>query len=152
MSMGLKEQLEADLKEAMKAGETVRRDTLRMTLAALKNRAIELGGTATVLDQDQCLAVVLGAVKTRKDSASQYDDAKRDDLAKIERAEIEVLQGYLPKALSEEETRAVVQAAIESSGATSNKQMGLVMKVVMGSHRGSVDGKLVQRLCGELLS
>ncbi|HIG87068.1 MAG TPA: GatB/YqeY domain-containing protein [Planctomycetes bacterium] len=150
--MGLKEQLEADLKEAMKAQEVVRRDTLRMTLAAMKNRAIELGGTATVLDEDQCLAVVLNAVKTRKDSASQYDSAGREDLAATERAEIAVLQGYLPQALSEEETKAAVEAAIQTVGADSRAQMGQVIKTVMGAHKGSVDGKLVQRLCAELLS
>lgn len=150
--MGLKEQLEADLKDAMRARDVVRRDTLRMTIAGLRNKAIELGGTSTVLDENQCLGVVLNAVKTRKDSATQYDAAGRDDLAKIERAEIAVLEGYLPQAMSDEETKTAVQAAIESTGATSRAQMGQVIKTVMAAHRGSVDGKLVQRLCAELLA
>jgi len=150
--MGLKEQLQADLREAMKAGQVVRRDTLRMTIAAINNKAIEIGGTSTVLDEDQCLSVVLNAVKTRKDSATQYDAANRDDLAQVERAEIAVLEGYLPQAMSDEETKGAVEAAIQSTGATSRAQMGQVIKTVMAAHKGSVDGKLVQRLCAELLS
>lgn len=150
--MDLKSRLDADLKAAMKAGEAVRRDTLRMVIAAVKNRAIEVGGANTVLDDDAVMAVVLNQVKTRTDSAEQYDAAGRADLADKERAEIEVLQGYLPQQLSEDETRAAVERAIADTGASSKADLGKVIKAVMAAHKGQVDGKQVQRLIAELLS
>jgi uncharacterized protein YqeY len=132
VTVDLKSRLDADLKAAMKAGEALRRDTLRMVIAAVKNRANQ--------------------VKTRTDSAQQYDAAGRADLADKERAEIEVLQGYLPQQLSEAETRAAVEKAIADTGASSKADLGKVIKAVMAAHKGQVDGKQVQRLIAELLS
>lgn len=152
MTMGLKDQLDADLKEAMKAGDALKRDTLRMVIAALKNKAIEVGGAGTVLDDAQVLSVVMGQVKSRTDSAEQYDAAGRTDLAEKERAEIGVLQGYLPRQLTEDETLLAVRKAIEEVGATSKADLGKVIKVVMAAHRGEVDGKLVQGLIARELA
>ena len=92
--MTLQDRIEADLKDAMRAGETTKRDTLRMVLAALKNKRIEVG---TDLDQAAQLAVLTSAGKTRTDSAQQYDEAGRPELAEKERAEIAIIQAYLPR-------------------------------------------------------
>ena len=150
--MGIRDQIESDLKIAMKAGETLRRDTLRMVIAAFKNKAIELEGTKYVLSEDEALAVLANAVKTRTDSATQYDAAGRPELADRERAEIAVIQGYLPKALSEADTITAVEAAIRSTGAASKADVGKVIKAVMAAHKGRADGKLVQQLAAARLA
>ncbi|HIF41387.1 MAG TPA: GatB/YqeY domain-containing protein [Planctomycetes bacterium] len=146
--MTLLEQLSEDVKDAMRAGENLRRDTLRMVLAAMKNRRIEVGED---LDGDQQLAVLLSAVKSRTDSVTQYEANGRQDLADQERAEIEVIQGYLPKQLGEEETAEVVRTKIAELGLTSKKEMGQLMKAIMADHKGTVDGKLVQQVAAQEL-
>ena len=147
--MSLSERLQDDLKAAMKAGNVVARQTLRLSIAAIKNRRIEKGED---LSDKDVLAILAKEVKKRQDSAEQYGAAGRDDLKTTELAEIEVLQGYLPKQLGEEETNTVVRETIERLGLTSKKEMGQVMKAVMADHKGQIDGKLVQRIAGELLS
>ncbi|MCP3917863.1 MAG: GatB/YqeY domain-containing protein [bacterium] len=146
--MSLKDQLEADVKDAMRSGDALRRDTLRMVLAAMKNRRIELGEE---LDDEQQLAVLRSNVKSRVDSAQQYEKAGRDDLATKEAAEIEMIEGYLPKMMSESNTKRVVEEAIAEVGAASKKDMGRVIKAVMAKHKGLVDGKLVQGLAAGML-
>jgi hypothetical protein len=146
--MTLLDQLSEDVKDAMRAGENLRRDTLRMVLAAMKNRRIEVGED---LDDDQQLAVLLSAVKSRTDSVTQYEANGRQDLADQERAEIEVIQGYLPQQLGEEETAEIVRAKIAELGLTSKKEMGQLMKAIMADHRGTVDGKLVQQVAAQEL-
>ena len=146
--MTLLEQLSEDVKDAMRAGENLRRDTLRMVLAAMKNRRIEVGEE---LNDDQQLAVLLSAVKSRTDSVVQYDANGRKDLADQERAEIEVIQGYLPQQLGEQETAEIVRAKITEMGLTSKKEMGQLMKAIMADHKGTVDGKLVQQFAAQEL-
>lgn len=146
--MTLEARISADLKEAMRAGDAVTRDTLRMVLAGLKNRRIELGRD---LEEADVLGVLRKAVKTRADSAEQYQRAGRADLMERERAEIEVVRRYLPAELSEEDVRAVVERTIAEVGASSRADLGKVMKAVMAAHKGSVDGKLVQRLAADML-
>ena len=99
--MAVRDELQEALKGAMREGNGLARDTLRMTLSALKNREIELGRE---LSEDDALAVVAKGVKTRLESARQYADAGRDDLASKEKAEAELLQAYLPRQLDEAET------------------------------------------------
>lgn len=147
--MTLQERIEADLKDAMRAGEATRRDTLRMVIAALKNKRIEAGAD---LDEAAQLAVLTSAAKTRTDSAEQYEQAGRPELAEKERAEIEIIQAYLPRQLDEGEVRAIVEAKVAELELSSKKDMGRLMKAVMADHKGTVDGKLVQRLAGELLA
>jgi hypothetical protein len=147
--MSLLETLSADMKAAMFAKDNLTRDTLRMILAGVKNMKIELGRE---LEEGDVRAAVLRGVKTRKDSLEQYEKAGREDLASIERAEIEVLSKYLPKALGEDEIRAIVAEAITAVGAESKRDMGKVMKHVLASHKGAADGKAVSRITGELLS
>lgn len=140
--------LQEDLKGAMRAGDTTTRDAVRMVIAALKNRRIELGHEP---DEGEALAVLGKQVKSREDSAQQYDAAGRPELAARERAEIEVIRRYLPEELSEERVAELVDEAIAATGASSKKDLGLVMKHVLAEHKGRVDGKLVQRLAGERL-
>ena len=146
--MTLLTSLQDDLKAAMRAGDVTSRETIRMTIAALKNRRIEAGAD---LDEGTELQVLTKQVKSREDSVEQYDAAGRKDLADKERAEIEVLRRYLPEQLNEDEVRTLVQQVIADQGLSSKKEMGQVMKAIMAEHRGKVDGKLVQKLASELL-
>ena len=146
--MSLEQTINDDLKAAMKAGDALRRDTLRMLIAALKNERIERGSD---LDEAAVMAVVRRGVKSRKDSAGQYRGAERLDLAEKEEAEIGVLEGYLPQMLDEAATAALVEQAIADTGAAEKCDIGKVMKAVMAAHKGVVDGKTVQRLAAEQL-
>ena len=147
--MDLTELLAEDLKQAMRDKDVTKRQTLRMVMSAAKNLRIERGED---LSDKDLLAVIAKEVKKRKDSAEQYTAAKREDLASIERAEIEVLMGYMPKQLSEEEAKAIVEGIITKLGLTEKKQMGQVMKAIMTEYKDQVDGKTVQRLASSLLS
>jgi uncharacterized protein YqeY len=140
--------LQEGAKEAMRARDEVARDALRMVIAAVKAREIDLDRPATDEDVRELLR---NAVKTRSDSAEQFQAAGRDELAAKERREVEVLSRYLPRQLGEDQTRALVQRLIAETGATSKRDLGRVMKAVMAAHRDEVDGKLVQRLAAELL-
>ena len=147
--MGLRETLENDMKDAMRAKNVLVRDTLRMVIADLKNRKIELGRE---LEDEEVLVAIGKAKKSRLDSAEQYKDANRPELEEKERAEIAVIDGYLPQQLGEDETREIVAGIISELGLSEKKQMGQVMKAVMAKHKGVIDGKLVQRFAGELLA
>lgn len=142
--------LQEDMKAAMKAADTVTRDTLRLVISDIKKREVDLKKEA--LDETEELAVLTKAVKSREDSVTQYDANARKDLADKERAEIAVIQRYLPKLLGEAETKALVAAAIAKLGLTSKKDLGQVMKAVLADNKGAVDGKLVQKCAGELLT
>ncbi len=146
--MNLQERIENDLKDAMRQGDALTRGTLRMVLAAVKNRRIETGKE---LAEPEVMAVLQKAVKSREDSARQYDDAGRAELAANERAEVEVIRRYLPAEMSDDELRGIVKTAIDELGITSRKELGKLMKKVMADHRGAVDGKSVQGIAGELL-
>ncbi len=149
--MSLYETIQNDLKTAMKAGEAERRDTLRMVVSAIKNKAIDTGGDRGDVDDETVMGVLLSAVKSRTDSAEQYAAAGREELAAKERAEIAVIQGYLPQQLSEDETRDLVEKTIAEVGAESKQDLGKVIKAIMATHKGQVDGKLIQRLAAERL-
>ena len=149
--MPLLTRIEADLKEAMKSKNEVVRDTLRLVTSEMKNHAIKLREKGKELDETEQLAVLARCVKQRRDSVEQYENAGRNELADKEKAEIAVIEGYLPKGLSEEELRAAVAEAITESGASSMKDMGLVMKALMAKHKGRIEGKAAQSIVGELL-
>ena len=138
--MSLFQRLQDDLKVAMRDKDELRRETLRMAIAAMKNRKIEL--MAELSDAEQ-LAVVQKAVKSRQEAAAEYEKAKRPDLAAKERAEAEILGQYLPKLLDEAATRAAVEATIRRLGLKDKKQLGQVMKAVLAEFPGQVDSKLV---------
>ena len=141
--MTLEERLTRDLTAAMKARDAARTSVLRMAKAALKNRQIEKGAA---LDDAEAVKVLQGLVKQREDSAEQFDRASRPELAGKERAEIAVLEEYLPAGASAEEIAAAVARAVEETGASSPKDMGKVMKAAMAalaSTGKAVDGKQV---------
>lgn len=146
--MSLTERIRNDLTEAMKAREAERVSTLRMIQAAIKNEQIEKGGELTDADVQ---AVLRRAVKQRQDSAEQYDRGNRPELAAKERSEIELLQGYLPQSMSDDELEAKVREVIAETGAASKKDAGKVMKEMMARHRDRADGRKVQEVVGRLL-
>ncbi len=147
--MGLKERIMADMKEAMKAKDTVRLSTLRLLLSEIKNKEIDKRGELT---DDEILAVIQKAVKQRRESIQQYKDGGREDLAEKEQKELEVLEAYLPQPLSEEELMSLIDEVIKEVGATSMRDMGKVMREIMPKVRGRADGKLVNELVKKRLS
>jgi hypothetical protein len=149
MPMRMLSKLQDDMKQAMKAGDALTRDTLRLVITDLKKKELDL---ARELKPEEELATLHKCVKSREDSVAQYDAAGRKDLADRERAEIGVIRRYLPEMLSEDETRTIVQQTIARLGLSSRKDLGAVMKAVLADHKGKIDGKLVQKLAGELLS
>ena len=146
--MSLIEKISEDLKQAMRDKNEVARDTLRMVQADMKNRRIELQRD---LKDEDALEILARGVKTRTDSFEQYQKHDRPELAAKEQAEIEVIKGYLPEKMSEDDAREAVKAAIAESGASSMKDMGVVMKSLMAKHKGLIDGKLAQTLLREQL-
>lgn len=143
--MKFQEQVDHDLKEAMKARQADKLATLRMPKSALKNAAIEKGGAEAVLDDSEAMAVVRKQVKQRQDSVEGFEKGGRPELAAKEQAEIEVLNAYLPKQLSPEELTALVKEAIAEAGATSKAQMGAVMKIAQAKAAGRADGKALSQ-------
>ena len=147
--MSLTEQLQADMKAAMRDGDAHRRDTRRMAIAAVQNAEKE---KREPLSQDEAMAVLAKQVKSRRESITAFRDAGRDDLADKEQAEIDVLAPYLPEQLGEDEVRALVVEAIDATGASSPRDMGRVMGALMPRVRGRADGKLVSSLVSEELA
>ncbi len=146
--MTIHEQLNNDLKTAMKAQDTVTKDTIRLIRAALKNAEIEKGGE---LDDPSALDVLARMAKQHRDSIAIYRDNGREDLASREEAELAALARYLPEQLGEEEVRALVEQAIAELGASGPQARGKVMGKLMPQLKGKVDGSLVSRIVGELL-
>ena len=140
--------LQDDMKLAMKSGDALTRDTLRLAITDLKKKELDL---ARDLKPDEELAVLQKCVKTREESVVQYSAAGRKDLSDREQAEIGVIRRYLPKMISEDETRTIVQMAIQKLGLSSKKDLGQVMKTVLAEHKGQIDGKLVQKHASDLL-
>ncbi len=130
---------------AMREKNTVALNTVRMLKSAIKNAAIEKGGADAELTDPEVMAVVRKEVKKRQDSIEQYEAAGRTELADQEKAEMEVLNGYLPEPLSDEEIAAIVDAAVAEVGATSRKEMGQVMKLVQERTAGRADGKTLSQ-------
>jgi uncharacterized protein len=146
--MNLSERIRADLATAMKARDAARTSTLRLIQSALKNEQIE---KRHELADEEVVAVLRRAVKQRHDSIEQYTKGNRPDLADKERAELTILEGYLPQQMTDVDVERAVQEAIAATGATSKKDSGRVMKDVMAKYKGVVDGKKVQEIVGRLL-
>jgi uncharacterized protein YqeY len=144
----LKQRVQEDMKTALKAGEKRRLGVVRLILAAIKQREID---ERIELDDTQVLMVLDKMVKQRRDSVSQYSAAGREDLAEVERYEIEVCQGYLPKALTESEIADLINAAIAATGATGMKDMGKVMAELRPQVQGRADMGAVRALIKQRL-
>jgi uncharacterized protein YqeY len=142
--MSLKERIVSDMTASMKAKDAPRTSVLRMVKAFVMNREIEKGGA---LDDDEMTKTLQSLVKQRRDSIEQYEKAGRQDLADKERAEIAVIEGYLPEAASREEIEQAVAAAIEETNATSMREMGAVMKAVQARLSGrNADNRTVSEI------
>lgn len=134
--MSLKEQISADMKDAMRAKDSVRLGIIRMLLAAIQRREVD---ERTTLDDVQVLSVVEKLIKQGREAAEQYQKAGRDDLLQKELSEIAVWEQYLPEQLSEAEIDELVMAAISETGAASIKDMGKVMAIVRPQIQGRAD-------------
>jgi len=138
--MALLEQINTDLKKAMLERDNVTRDTLRMIKSEL-----------LTLDNPDELVVLARAVKSRRDSIKSYVEGGRQDLADKEQAEIEVIERYLPKQLTEEEAREAIASIIEELGLCGKKELGKVMKEVKVRYPGQIDGRQASAIAGQLL-
>jgi uncharacterized protein YqeY len=143
--MTLPERIDSDLKEAMKAKDTARLGVLRMLKSALKYSAIEKSGTEGQLDDTEATQVIRKQVKQRQDSIESFEKGGRPDLAAKEKAELAILQSYLPQSLSADELAKVVSETIREVGATSKAQMGAVMKALQTKVAGRADGKTLSQ-------
>ena len=149
-NMGLKEKIITDMTAAMKASDKARTSTLRMVKAALQNREIEKGGP---LDDEELMKLLRSLVKQRRDSIEAYEKGNRQDLVDKEKAEIAVIEAYLPRAASADEIEQAVSAAIAEAGATSMKDMGKVMKAAQALLAGkNADGRTVSEIVKTKLS
>ena len=145
--MSLHERIETDLRTAMKARDKARTSALRMVIAALKNRAVAEGiGPQGRLDDEVVQQVLTTEVKRRKEAATSFADAGRDEAAAAENAEAELYAAYLPAQLSDEELTAIVDRVIADLGAEGPKAMGQVMKATMAEVAGRADGSRVSSL------
>jgi uncharacterized protein len=142
------EQFSKELLVAMKSKDPVRVSTLRMLVSAIRYKEVEKKKT---LAEGEVLEVIQTEAKRRKESIEEYTKAGRADLASKEEAELNVLKVYLPQPLSDAELKALVQSAIQSSGAKTPQEMGKVMSVIMPQIKGRADGKQAQQLVQQLL-
>lgn len=141
----LKEQLHADLTTSMKARDSLTSSTLRMALTAITNEEVA-GKEARVLSDEDVLTVLGREAKKRREAATAYDEAQRPDLAAKEREELEILGKYLPSMMTEDEVRAIIDAAVaqvQAGGATGGAALGAVMKLVQPAVKGRADGGFV---------
>jgi uncharacterized protein len=134
--MPLKERITEDMKSAMRAGEKERLGTIRLVLAAIKQREVD---ERITLDDGQVLAVLEKMIKQRKESIAQFESGGRADLVAKEQAELAVLQIYLPAQMSDAEIDALIAEAVAASGASSIKDMGKVMGIVKAKAQGKAD-------------
>jgi uncharacterized protein YqeY len=147
--MTLKDQLRDDLKDAMRAGDRVRRDTLRMVLAAIKQVEVDL---QTSLDEQGTQAILQKEAKKRQEAIEDYSRAEMPDSAAGEAAELEIIEHYLPQPASEEEIEARAQEIIEREALSGPRDIGKVMRPLMDEFRGRTDGKVVNQIVRRLLS
>jgi uncharacterized protein YqeY len=146
--MSFLQQLDDDLKGALKASESLKVSVLRMTKAALKNQQIEKGGD---LSQEEITAVLSTLAKQRRESIEQFTKGGREDLAEKERLELVILRSYLPEQISPEELDVIIMEAIKETTATGTKDMGKVMRLVMSRVKSTADGKMVSQRVQHLL-
>jgi len=147
--VSLKQRIQTELTAAMRTGDTLRRDVLRMATSSAYNLKKRQGKP---LSDDELLQVLSREVKTRRESVDAFRKGAREDLATKEEAEIAILQEYLPQALSEEELRSLVDEAIGATGAGSARDMGKVMGWLAPRTRGRADGKHVSELVAAALA
>jgi len=139
--MTLLERVDSDLKEAMRARDATRLDVLRMLKSALKYAAIAKSGAEAELSEAEAAQVIRKQARQRQDSIESFEKGGRVELAKKEKEELSILNGYLPRAMSGDELAKIVREAIAETGATSKAQMGAVMKAVQAKVAGRADSR-----------
>ncbi len=144
----LKERLQSDLLDAMRARDETRKSALRMLTAAIKNVEIDARST---LDDPAVLTVIQKQVKQRRESIIEFEKGGRQDLVEKERAEMEILETYLPRQATREEIEAAARRVIEASGATSARDIGKVMPVLVKEFAGTADGRAINEVVRSLL-
>lgn len=142
------EKVQADMYTAMKSGDKEKANTLRNVLSKLKDKQIEKRET---LSNEEEIKILQTLVKQRKESIDLYEKGKRNELVAIERQEMEIINSYLPKMMSDDSIKNIVKSVIESSGANSMADMGKVMPEVMKQGKGLIDGKTAQKFVSEML-
>ena len=147
--MDIKTQLNESVKDAMKSGDEVRKRTLRMVLAAIKQVEVD---KRTAVDDLAVVALIQKEIKNRREAIEEAKKANRSDLIGENEVEITVLEAFLPKAMPAEELRALVQAAIEETGAAAPSDMGKVMKIVMPKVAGRAPNDMISSTVKELLA
>ncbi len=148
----MREKFSSELKAAMKAGEKRRVDTIRMIMAALKDKDIEARGQGKAVSGEDILALLQKMVKSRKESLEIYEKAGRTDLATQESEEIAVIHSFLPQQLTETEVEHAINTSIAETGATSIKDMGRVVAALKGKYAGRMDFGKASALVKEKLS
>ena len=143
------DQIQNDMKTALKNGEKIKANTLRLLISKLKNKAIEVGSS---LDDKQILQVIQKTAKQHKESIRMYKDGNREDLVEQEQAELDIVEEYLPSMMSEEEVNIVVESIIQETGATTMADFGKVMPQVMKKGAGKIDGSIAQSILKSKLS
>ncbi|WP_168119304.1 GatB/YqeY domain-containing protein [Paenibacillus sp. HB172176] len=146
--MNLSERLNDDMKHAMRSKEKFKLTTIRMIRASVKNLEIDL---KRPLEDSEVLDILSREIKQRKDSLQEFKKAGRDDLVSDLAAEIEIISGYLPEQLTEEEIQEIVRQTIQELGASSKADMGKVMSALMPKTKGRADGKLVNQVVQQFL-
>ncbi len=149
--MTVYEQIGADLKEAMKAGDAFRRDVVRLMQSAIKNVAIDKRVTPAEMDDDSVLEVLKRLVKQRKDSIEQYLAGGREDLAATEQQELEVITAYLPAEMDDAMLQQVVTDALATAGFSQKSDMGKAMGAAMQAVAGKASGDRVKQIVGDIL-
>ncbi|MBP6178615.1 MAG: GatB/YqeY domain-containing protein [Anaerolineales bacterium] len=147
--MDIKTQLNESVKDAMKSGDEVRKRTLRMVLAAIKQVEVD---KRVVLDDPAVTTLIQKEIKNRREALEEAKKADRADLAEANETEIKILEVYLPKAMPAEELRALVEAAIAETGASAPSDMGKVMKIVMPKVAGRAPNDMISAAVKELLN
>lgn len=147
--MSLQEQISAALKDAMRARDEVKMATLRLVLTAIKNREKE---ARSLLEDQEVISVITTQIKQRRESIEQYQKAGREDLVQREESELQILQGYMPEQVSEEEIANTLDEIIAEVGAVSMKDMGKVMKAAMAKLAGKAEGGVINAMVKAKLS
>jgi hypothetical protein len=147
--MSIKTNIEKDIIDAMRSGDVLRKNTLRMALSAIKLAEIEKGGS---LDDAVVMTVLQKEIKSRRETILDAERAKRPDLVADAEAEIALLETYLPTQLSQQELDSMAQEAIDEVGATSTREIGLVMKVLLPRVQGRAEGSMVSQVVRQLLA
>ena len=148
--MGLTERINDDLKTAMKSGDKTRLETLRMLRAQIIE--FEKSGSNREMANDDAMKILLSAVKKREESLEMYEKASRQDLVEKESKEISIIQEYLPKQMNREEAEVIIGKIVAETGASSSKDIGKVMPVVMKELKGKIDGKVINEIVKQKLT